>query len=267
MISRAATAIDPAVARVNGVALSTPDEAVDSGELRRRACTELLRQEAQRCGLLDAGDAPPVDGAISEAAAAAIEALLERRLAIAEPSTEDCRRYHAANEGRFRSGERARLRHILFAVTPRVDVGALRERAQAALLDVRCHDGRGGDAFAAAARGLSNCPSGARGGELGWLTAGDCAPELAREVFGHPEVGVLPKLVRSRFGLHVVEVLEREPGSAPAFESVRGAVANALRQQAYVTAVRHFLQLLAGQAAIEGVELEAADTPLTREPA
>jgi hypothetical protein len=43
-------------------------------------------------------------------------------------------------------------------------------------------------------------------------------------------------LVHSRFGLHVVEVLEREPGVAQPFEPARSAVALSLRQQAYVTA-------------------------------
>jgi len=52
--------------------------------------------------------------------------------------------------------------------------------------------------------------------------------------------------------------------SSLTFGSVRGAVANALRQQAYVTAVRQYLQLLAGQAAIEGVDLDAAGTPLVQ---
>jgi peptidyl-prolyl cis-trans isomerase C len=78
----------------------------------------------------------------------------------------------------------------------------------------------------------------------------------------HAEVGVLPRLVHSRFGLHVVEVLEREPGVAQAFEAVSGAVTMSLRQQAYVTALRQFLQLLAGKAVVEGVEFNAADTPL-----
>ena len=99
---------------------------------------------------------------------------------------------------------------------------------------------------------------------LGWLGAADCAPEFARELFGHAEVGVLPRLVHSRFGLHVVEVLEREPGVAQSFESVRGAVAMSLRQQTYVTALRQYLSLLAGEAAVEGVELDAADTPLVQ---
>ena len=254
----------PTVARINGVALNASDETLSPEELRQRACTELLRQAAQRTGLLDAADAPTADGVISEAAASAIDALLERNLNLPEPSEETCRRHHAAHESAYRAGERVCVRHILFAVTPGVDVVALRKRAEPIFLDVRCHDGQASDRFADAARKWSNCPSGEQGGELGWLSSADCAPEFARELFGHIEGGVLPRLVHSRFGLHVVEVLEREPGVAQPFESVRGAVAMSLRQQAYVTALRQYLRLLAGEATVEGVKLDAADTPLVQ---
>ena len=201
------------LARVNGTALNAFGETVPSEELRQRACTELLRQAAQRTGLLAASDAPSADGVISEAAAAAIEALLERSLCIPEPAEEACLRHYAAHETSYRTGERVRMRHILFAVTPGVDVTALRKKAEASLLEVRCHAGDDAGGFAKAAADFSNCPSGAQGGDLGWLTADDCAPEFARELFGRVEVGVLPRLVHSRFGLHVVEVLEREPGT------------------------------------------------------
>ncbi|HSM23136.1 MAG TPA: peptidylprolyl isomerase, partial [Rubrivivax sp.] len=120
------------------------------------------------------------------------------------------------------------------------------------------------DRFATVAASTSNCPSGAQGGELGWLTAADCAPEFARELLGHAEVGVLPRLVHSRFGLHVVEVLARESGVQPPFEAVRAAVAQSLRQQSFATALRQYLQLLAGQARVQGVELDAATTPLVQ---
>ncbi|MEN9784164.1 MAG: hypothetical protein RJA24_1507, partial [Pseudomonadota bacterium] len=56
----------------------------------------------------------------------------------------------------------------------------------------------------------------------------------------------------------------REAGVAQSFESVHGAVANSLRQQAFVTALKQYLSLLAGQAVVEGVELDAADTPLVQ---
>ena len=99
---------------------------------------------------------------------------------------------------------------------------------------------------------------------MGWLRKDDCAPEFASEVFAHTEIGVLPRLVHSRFGLHVVEVLEREPGAIPAFESVQGAVRNALRQQGFITALRQYLRILASAAVVEGVSLDTSDTPLVQ---
>ena len=50
-------------ARVNGVALHAPHETLAPEELRQRACTELLRQAAQRVGLLDPIEACAADGA------------------------------------------------------------------------------------------------------------------------------------------------------------------------------------------------------------
>jgi peptidyl-prolyl cis-trans isomerase C len=259
-----ATLADVAVARINGMALHAPGETLSVEALRQRACTELLRQAAQAAGLLAASDTASADGVISEVACGAIETLLEQDLGMPEPAENTCRRYYAAHASAYRIGERACVRHILFAVTPGLDVVALRKQAEAVFLDVRCHDGGNVDRFAEAARKFSNCPSGAEGGDLGWLSAVDCAPEFAREVFGHIEVGVLPRLVHSRFGLHVIEVLQRETGVAQPFEAVRGAVANALRQQAFITALRQYLSLLAGAAIVEGVELDAADTPLVQ---
>jgi len=264
---------DPAaLATVAGVALHGPAESLSAPELRQRACTELLRQAAMRDGLLDAADPVPTEGAISEAAAQAIEAWLEREIQVPEPAEEACRRHHAANAARYAVGERVLLRHVLFAVTPGVDLNALRQRAEACLIDLRApivSKSKPGvtvvdevDRFAEVARSSSNCPSGAEGGALGWLERGDCAPEIASEVFGRSEVGVLPRLVHSRFGLHVVEVLARESGSQPAYETVQAAVAQSLRQLGYATALRQRLQRLAAEFEVEGVDLDRADSPL-----
>lgn len=253
--------------RIGNVPLQADDEHLDSATLRQRACTELLRQAAIAAGLLAADDPAPQQGAISEAAAEAIEALLARELQLPEPDEDACRRHHAAHPARYAVDERAQLRHVLFAVTPGVDVVRLRQRAEACLIDLRARSAGEGDRFPAVAAELSNCPSGAQGGALGWLTASDCAPEFAREIFGRDgpgEIGVLPRLVHSRFGLHVVEVLAREVGSVPSFEAVRSAVAQSLRQQAFATALRQYLSLLAGSHAVHGVDLDAATSPLVQ---
>ena len=253
------------IALINGVALNTTDETLSADDLRQRACSELLRQSAVAAGLLPTSDVPTADGVLSEAATQAIEAVLERNLVIPEPSEEECQRHFESHKARYATGERVKARHILFAVTQGIDVIALRNRAETTLLDVRCHDGNVlEDKFAKVAREQSNCPSGAVGGHLGWLTPSDCAPEFAKELFGQTEIGVLSRLVHSRFGLHVVEVLERQPGVEQAFEDMRGAVVMSMRQKTYVTALRHYLNQLAGQAQIVGVDIGAVDTPLVQ---
>lgn len=258
-------ALEVDLATVNGVAITRPDEVLDADTLHQRAYSELLRQTAIQKGLLAASDTPGTDGVLSEAASQAIEALLEQEVLVTEPSEEACRRHHAANQATYTTGERVEVRHILFAVTPGVDLNALRKQAEATLLNVRCHDGKNTeDVFAKQARHLSNCPSGAEGGQLGWLSTSDCAPEFAKELFGHKEIGVLPRLVHSRFGLHVVEILGRQPGVAQAFESVQGAVAMTLKQQTFVTALRQYLSLLAAEAQLVGLELDCAESALVQ---
>lgn len=252
------------VPTVDGIPLAADGEDLSAQQLRSRANVELLRQAAIRAGLLAADDPPPHQGVVSETAAVAIETLLDRELVRPQADEETCRRFHAANPARFAVGERARVRHVLFAVTPGVDVDALRKRAEDCLLDLRARRHGESDRFGEAAGRLSNCPTGRDGGQLGWLSAADCAPEFASEVFGRPEVGVLPRLVRSRFGFHVVEVLERRAGTVPPYEAVREAVRQTLERHAYATALRQYVQLLAGQARLEGVDLDAASTPLVQ---
>ncbi|NRF71019.1 peptidylprolyl isomerase [Aquincola sp. S2] len=239
-----------AIATVNGVALHEPGERLSPDALRQRACTELLRQEATRRGLTGTTEH-------------AIESLLEQALVVPEPTEAACRRIFDANPARFARGERLRLRHVLVAVTEGIDVNALRKRAEALLLELRCAD-PDSDVFRTLAKRWSNCPTGADGGDLGWVTRDDCVSEFAREVFGQQTVGILPRLVHSRFGFHIVEVSQRETGVQAGFEEVERSIAATLRQQAWANALRQYLQLLAGQSRIDGVDLQAADSPLVQ---
>ena len=246
------------------MALHATGEAIAPKRCASARAPNCCARRRSATGLLAPDDAPAIDGVISEAAVTAIETLLERALNVPEPSEDACRRHYTANEAAYRTGERIRARHILFAVTPGIDVVALRKRASRSCST--CAAMTASRATASLMRRASGptAPAAREGGDLGRLVAADCAPEFARELFGHAEIGVLPRLVHSRFGLHVVEVLEREPGVAQPFESVRGAVAMALRQQAYVTALRQYLQPAGRRGTVEGVDLDAADTPLVQ---
>jgi peptidyl-prolyl cis-trans isomerase C len=256
----------PAVASINGIALHEPDEVLDAQTLRERAYTELLIQEAVKQGLL-----PLYRGLVAqqpdEAQRQVIETMLDQAVTSPDPTEEECRRHYEAQKNRLIVGQALHVRHILFAVTPGVNVHALSQRAETALLELSRKDVPAGR-FAQLAAELSNCPSGAQGGDLGWVTPEACAPELANELFFQSDsrwgMGVHPRLVHTRFGLHIIEVLGRKKGQLPEFEQVCDQIASRLALQSRSTALRQYMQLLVGQAQVEGVELEGADSPLVQ---
>jgi peptidyl-prolyl cis-trans isomerase C len=234
-------------ATVNGVAVSPR-----SGEtLELAAARELLRQRAVAAGLLGGGDDQTEVGA-------AIEALIEQEVATPEPTDEECQRYYEQNGREFESGDLVCARHILFQVTPGVNVARLRARAEEALNELL----RQSDRFAEMARELSNCPSGRHGGNLGQIGRGDVVPEFEQALFKLGPTGVLRELARTRYGLHIVAIDERIPGRRLPFEVAREKVAERLRAAVEEKALHQYVSVLAGRANISGVDLAAAATPL-----
>jgi peptidyl-prolyl cis-trans isomerase C len=196
-----------------------------------------------------------------------IESMLEQAVAAVPPNVDECRRYYDARSEQFVQGRLVHARHILFAVTPGVDVHKLVVRAEQALLELT-RKGAAPARFAELARELSNCPSGADGGDLGWFGPDECAEELANELFHQKNplrgIGLSPRLVHSRYGFHIVEVLGRKQGRQAAFEEVQGRIAVQLSQQSRAKALHQFMQLLAGAALVEGITLESSETPLVQ---
>lgn len=235
--------------RVNGVAVSEQDWPSP----QMAAVHELLRQRAIALGWL-ADDAGP------EHAEQAIERVLAEEVRIPEPDEAACRRYYLQHLQRYRSGELVFARHILFQITPGAPVASLRAIAEAMLAELRTQPGL----FAERARSHSNCPSGKTGGELGQLQRGDTVPEFEQALFGDGTLGLLPALVKTRFGFHIVAVDRRVAGEQWPFEQVHARVAEDLRRDAEAHALSQYVRVLAGQAELEGVALDATASPLVQ---
>ncbi len=206
----------------------------------------LLLEEAQRLQLQGEDDD------------ARIELLLQRQLSIPQAGEEECRRHYQATPERFTVGALAEVSHILFQVTPEVDLAALRLRAESVLEHLLAQP----EDFATQAAALSNCPSGAQGGSLGQIARGACVPEFERAVFAATPQGIIPRLVETRFGLHIVQVGRKLDGTRLPFEAVRENIAQALQRAAHDQALRHYLQQLVGAARITGVQLPGMTSPL-----
>jgi peptidyl-prolyl cis-trans isomerase C len=169
-----------------------------------------------------------------------IERLLEREVPDAEPLEEECRRYYERNPGRFACGELVEASHILLALTPRVPPERLRAKAA----EVHAMAAREPHRFAQLAREYSNCPSAAQGGALGQLGRGDSVPEFERALFAGEELGLLPELVATRFGFHVVLVARRIPGRVIPYEAARQEVAELLRRRGLERALEEYVRSL-----------------------
>ncbi len=95
-------------------------------------------------------------------------------------------------------------RHILF----RVDRIVSDEDALIRATEIRNRIVMGGEDFEALAKVASDDPSGSKGGVLGWLMPGETVPEF-EQALARLTIGEVSELVRTQFGYHVIEVLDR----------------------------------------------------------
>ena len=162
-----------------------------------------------------------------------VEALFAQEVKVPVADDAACRTFYAQRPQLFRSGALVEVRQILFQVTPEAPFELLRTTAQAVLDALKLAPGR----FAQLAGQYSNCPSGALGGNLGQLSPGQSVPEFDALVFRLDEGELAGRLLETRFGYHIVQVLRRIEGKPTAYEAVQAQIADRLSRAAWQRAV------------------------------
>jgi len=97
----------------------------------------------------------------------------------------------------------ARASHILFRTNSGEDATAKRVEAEGVLAQLR-----GGADFATLAREYSDDTSGSQGGDLGWFSDGGMIAPFNDAVFAQSSTGLIPRLIESEFGFHIINVTE-----------------------------------------------------------
>ena len=136
-------------------------------------------------------------------------------------------------------------RHILMAVTPVTDEGTVLKR----LNDIRDRLINKKEDFATLARLHSVDGSATRGGDLGWLQPGDSVPAF-EEAMNRLKPGEISQPIKTQYGYHIIQVLDRRQESANA-ERMRHIARQTLRQRKLAEAVATWQRELRDKAYVE----------------
>ena len=148
-------------------------------------------------------------------------------------------------EGGAFTAQQTHARHILLRVSEQLSVEAASRR----LAEFKRQIVSGAKLFEQLARDNSEDGSAAAGGDLGWTSPGAFVPEFEETMNALPLNGISDPLP-SRFGVHLIQVLERRQVNID-IKQQREQARNVLREQKFEDAYLDWVRDLRGRAYIE----------------
>ncbi len=138
-----------------------------------------------------------------------------------------------------------RVRHIVLRPSAQLSIDAAERR----VIDFRQQIASGAKTFEELARQYSEDGSAQSGGDLGWASPGSFVPEFEEAMDKLPIAG-LSGPVRSRFGVHLIQVLDRRDTTVEP-KQLREQATNALKEQKFDPAYAEWVADLRAKAFIE----------------
>lgn len=150
-----------------------------------------------------------------------VSKLLESLTKGCEPGEEAVRAFYDGNPRFFEQPEQVKASHILvkFEGTNETEKAEARAKTEGLLAKIK----EGGD-FAQIAKENSDCPSKEQGGDLGFFGRGQMVPEFEETAFGLA-TNEVSGIVQTRFGFHIIKLLERKDKSVIPFDEVKDSIA------------------------------------------
>jgi peptidyl-prolyl cis-trans isomerase D len=182
---------------------------------------------------------------------------------VAPPTDSELRQYYAQHKDQFSLPERANVRHILIK-TPapgpdgKVDqkvLDAARAKAEDLLKQIK-----NGANFADLAKKNSEDPGSAKqGGELGWFEHGRMVPEFDKAAFALNQKGQLSDLVKTTYGFHIIQLIDKQPAHVRTFDEVKAEIAPIVESDKKGKAAENEANAVYSEARARGLEKAAAD--------
>jgi peptidyl-prolyl cis-trans isomerase C len=152
----------------------------------------------------------------------------EKLLGAIEVNDAEAKAFYNENKEDFNTPEQVKASHILIKVAP---TATPEEKAAAkAKIDGLLKQVKAGGDFAALAKENSDCPSKAKGGDLGFFDRSSMVKEFADAAFAM-KVGQVSNVVETQFGYHIIKVTDRKEGGLTPFDKAKADIVKSFQDK------------------------------------
>jgi peptidyl-prolyl cis-trans isomerase D len=145
----------------------------------------------------------------------------------AQVTEDDEKLYYQQHIDAYKLEDRAHVAHILFKTVGKTDAEVTEIKAKAE--DV-LNKAKHGAKFADLAKQYSEDTTKDKGGDLDWIVRGQTVPEFENAAFSLPK-GAISDLVKTQYGFHIIQVIDRETARTQTFDEVKAAIQGQMQQQ------------------------------------
>ena len=163
-------------------------------------------------------------------------------------SDKDSKAYYDSHPDLFKQPEQVRARHILIKVDPGGDESQKVE-ARKKMEKIQGRVQKGED-FAALAKEFSEGPSSAKGGDLGYFGRGQMVKPFEEAAFTL-RPGEVSDIVETKFGYHLIKVMDKKPETTVAYEDIKDKLERHLRQEKVQRKLSLYVEKLKEKAKVE----------------
>jgi len=143
-------------------------------------------------------------------------------------SDADVQTYYQQHLGDYKVENRVDVAHILFNTLGKTDAEVALVKAQAQKVDDQAKQGANFVDLAKKYSEDTNTKS--KGGDIGWIVAGQTAPAFEKAAFSLPK-GAVSDLVQTPYSFDIIKVIDREEAHTKSLDEVKASIVNTLTQE------------------------------------
>jgi len=181
---------------------------------------------------------------------------------IPEPTEDEVKKFYEKDKKMFNKPESVHALHILKKVAKDAPPEKVAEVEAEMKKILKLAKKKKAD-FGELAKEHSECPSAAKGGDLGFFSAGQMVKEFEDAAFSM-KVNQISDLVRTQFGFHIIKVLEHTKAEEAKFEEVRDNIVKMISDQNRQVAIQDYLNNLKKKPDVVFMEKPKSAMPLVQ---